>query len=82
MEPVFRIRICVNADPDPPFYDEADPDPDPGFETKNWQKFTAWKKIKNFDQKMQFTYLKAIMDVQATGEAFSPQKRIPSASNH
>jgi hypothetical protein len=35
LEPVFRIRICVNADPDPPFYDEADPDPDPGFETKN-----------------------------------------------
>jgi len=28
---VFRIRISLNADPDPGFYLNADPDPDSGF---------------------------------------------------
>jgi hypothetical protein len=34
-----------------------------------------------FLKKMQFTYIEDIMDVQATGEAFSPQKRKSSPSN-
>ena len=28
---MFRIRISLNADPDPAFFPNADPDPDPGF---------------------------------------------------
>ena len=30
-EPVLRIRISFNTDPDPAFFPNADPDPDPGF---------------------------------------------------
>ena len=30
-KPVFRIRISLNADPDPEFYLHADPDPNTGF---------------------------------------------------
>jgi len=29
--PVFRVRISLNADPDPGFYLNTDPDPDSGF---------------------------------------------------
>jgi hypothetical protein len=48
------------------------------------KKITAEKKINFFfDQKLQFTYPKAsIKDAQATGEAFSPQKRTSSTSKH
>jgi hypothetical protein len=60
------------------------PDPDPGFDDLKLKKITAEKNI-NFlgDQKLQFTYpLASIKDVQATGEAFSPQKRTSSTSKH
>jgi hypothetical protein len=53
--------------------------------TKNrGKKITAGKNlIFSFDQKLQFTYpLATIKDVQATGEAFSPQKRTSSTSKH
>ncbi len=47
---------------------------------KNLKKFTAEKKI---DMILQFTYPYAsIKDVQATGEAFSHQKRTSSTSKH
>ncbi len=44
--------------------------------TKNWKKFTAGKFLLIFfDQKLQFTYSYASIEaVQATGEAFIPQK--------
>jgi hypothetical protein len=44
-------------------------------------KHYSWKKfIHIFEQKLQFTYLWAfIKDGQATGEAFSAQKRISKA---
>ncbi len=62
----------VNPDTDP----EADPDP--GF----WWtiiKKTAEKIIIFLKSKMLFTYPQATLkDIQATGEAFSPQKRNPS----
>jgi hypothetical protein len=47
---------------------------------KKKKKITAQKKINFFlVQKLQFTYPKAsIKDAQATGEAFSPQKRTSS----
>jgi len=32
--PVFLIRISLNADPDPGFYLNADPDSDPKFELR------------------------------------------------
>jgi hypothetical protein len=44
---------------------------------KKWKKFAAKKSWYNFDQKLQFSYPQAsIKDVQAIGEAFSPQRRI------
>jgi hypothetical protein len=47
--------------------------------TKKFKKFTAEQN----DKKVQFTYPYAsIKDVQATGEAFSPQKRTSSTSKH
>ncbi len=72
---VFRIRshlirmriwhVRLNTDPDPGFYDQK------------LKRITAEKKI--FDQKMRFTFPQAsIKDVQATEEAFSPQKRTSS----
>jgi hypothetical protein len=49
--------------------------------TKNWKKFTAKKLNLNF-QKLQFTYPCASRkDVQATEEAFSPQKKHPELQN-
>ncbi len=57
------------------------------FQGSNDQKLEniySWKKDKIFfDQKLQFTNPYAsIKDVQATGEAFSPQKRTSSTSKH
>ncbi len=51
--------------------------------TKNWRKkFTTEKNAIFFDQKLQFTYPHAtIKDVQATGEAFSPQREHPTRQN-
>jgi hypothetical protein len=47
--------------------------------TKTEEKIQVGKKLSVFDQKLQFTYPKAsIKDAQATGEAFSPQKRTSS----
>jgi hypothetical protein len=47
---------------------------------KNWKKNNSWK-ISFFDQKLQFTYpYGSVKDIQATGEAFSPQKRTFSTS--
>jgi hypothetical protein len=50
--------------------------------TKNWKNFTT----ENFDYfffNLQFTYPYAsIKDAQATGEAFSPQKRTSITSKH
>jgi hypothetical protein len=51
--------------------------------TKNLKKITAEKNQYFFVQKLQFTYTEtSIKDVQATGEAFSPQKRTFSTSKH
>ncbi len=48
--------------------------------TKNWKKILQ-KNLNFFYQKLQFTHPKvSINDVQATGEAFSPQKRTSSTS--
>jgi hypothetical protein len=45
--------------------------------TKNWRKITAEKIKYFFDQKLKFTYPYAsVKDVQATGEASCPLKRI------
>jgi hypothetical protein len=63
-------------------------DPDPirihGFYDQKLKKFTAEKNfIYFFDNKMRFTYpWTFIMDVQAAGEAFSPQKKTSSTSKH
>jgi hypothetical protein len=49
--------------------------------TKNCKNTSEKKSF--FDQKLQFTYDKAsIKDGQATGEAFSPQKRTSSTSEN
>jgi hypothetical protein len=66
------IRIHPGTDPDPAFQ----VNPDQGFDD---QKLKKKKYSRNFlssffNQKLQFTY------VQATGEAFSPQKRTLSSS--
>jgi hypothetical protein len=52
--------------------------------TKNWEKFIAeQKEVDIFLSQLQFIYLYAsIKDVQATGEAFSPQKRTSSTPKH
>jgi hypothetical protein len=56
---VLWICIGFNADLDPAFFVNVDPDSDPGF----------------FYQKLQFAYPQAsIKDVQATGEVFVSQK--------
>jgi hypothetical protein len=68
----------VNPDPD----QETGPDPDPirirGFNDQKLKKKIQQKifSIFFFYQKLQFTY------VQATGEAFSPQKRTSSTSKN
>jgi hypothetical protein len=65
------------VDPDPAF--QASPDPDV-LMTKNSRKNLNVDFFLPFlDQKLQFT-LASIKDVQATGEAFSPQKRTSSTS--
>ncbi len=71
---MFRIRIGFNADPDPAFYDNADPDEDPGFDDQKLTNMYSLKKIQIFfDQEKQITYIKAIMNVQATGEDLKGQ---------
>ncbi len=46
-----------NADPDPAFFVNADPNSDPGFRWPEiWKKFIAKKRLIFFDQKLQFTY--------------------------
>jgi len=53
-----------------------------GFHDQKLEKnITAETKLIFFDQKFQFTYPLAIKDVQATGEAFSPQIEYPSLHN-
>ena len=56
-----------NTDPDPAF--EVNPDAD---DQKMKQKKYSTNFFLSFDQKLQFTY------VQATGEAFSPEKEHPA----
>ncbi len=56
-EPGFQIRIHFIRIRIQHFRLTTDPDPDPGFLTKNWKKFTAEKKIIFKNQKLQFTYL-------------------------
>jgi hypothetical protein len=74
-------------DPDPAFYAEyrsgSGSNPDPGFWWPKFKKFTAKKNLIFFWSK-NATYLfqASIMDVQASGEAFSPQKRTSSTSKH
>jgi hypothetical protein len=66
-----------DPDPDPAFQVHPDTNPDPGLDDQKLK-----KKIKPniflsfYDQKLQFTY------VQATREAFSPQKRTFSTSKN
>jgi hypothetical protein len=60
-----------------PYWFQADqyplPTPDPGL---SWQFFTTLQLKKNQ------IFIKKCKDVQATGEAFSPHKRISSTSKH
>jgi hypothetical protein len=58
------------------------PDPDPGFDDLKVKKMYNSKfNFYFFDQKLLFTYPQAsIKEAQATGEAFSPQKRTSSTS--
>ncbi len=62
----------------------ADPDPDPGFDDLKLKKIYSWKFNFYFlDKKLPFTYPEAsIKDAQATGKAFSPQKRSSRTSTH
>ncbi len=53
------------------------------FDDQQLKKIYSLKRYIFFDQKLQFTCPKAsLKDVQATKEAFSPQKRTSSASKH
>ncbi len=74
---LMRIRIRIRIQPF--FYLRIRiPDPDPGFDDQlKFKKIYSWKFNFYFlDQTLQFTYPWAsIKDAQATGEAFSPQKR-------
>jgi hypothetical protein len=62
-----------NADPDPSFFLNVDPDPvpNPGF----W-----WPKIGKKLQMKKIFFVNIV--AQAAGEAFSPQKRTSSTSKH
>jgi hypothetical protein len=70
-----QVPIQVSTDPDPAFFLIADPDP--WFDDLKLKKIYSWKFNFYFlDQKLQFTFpLASVKDAQATGEAFSPQKR-------
>ncbi len=63
-----------------------DPDPDPGFwwpkEEKNLQIKENVIFLKKCTDEKKFTIYLAQKDVQATGEAFSPQKKTFSTSKH
>jgi hypothetical protein len=75
---VLWICIGFNADSDPAFLVNADPD----LMTKNWGKLTAEKIYIFFYQQLEFTHPKAyIKDVQATRKVFIPQKRTSRNSN-
>jgi hypothetical protein len=83
-----------NADPDTDLGSGVqirirNPDPESGSGSRVWwskigKKIYSWKLNFYFlDQKLQFTYPQdSIKDAQATGEAFSPQKRISRTSKH
>ncbi len=77
----IRIRIRIFANCGSGF---RIPDPDPRFDDLKLEKIYSWKFNFDFlDQKLLFTYPQAsIKDTQATGEAFSPQKRTSSTSKH
>ncbi len=82
----FRIKhFLVNADPDLDLDLDPVPDPDP-HPVFLWHKifnFTAETKILFFDQKFKSFYSWAsTKDVQATGEAFSSQKRTYRTTKH
>jgi hypothetical protein len=55
-------------------------DPDPGFDDLKLKKIDSWKfNVYFLDQKIAiYLFLASIKDAQATGEAFSPQKRTSS----
>ncbi len=50
------IRIGFNADPDPAFFVNVDPDQIQGFEDQKKEKIYRWKKIIFFNKKLQFSY--------------------------
>jgi hypothetical protein len=93
--PIQHFRLNTDPDPDPiriqiQSGSRTNPDPDPirirfqGFDDQKFMKFAGKKKLNLFfDQKLQVTYSWAsIKDVEATEEAFSPQKRTSSNSKH
>ncbi len=84
---MFRIRIHLIQIRIQHFRLNTDPDPntDPGFWGPKIEKNLQLKKNYGIflNQKLQYTYSQAsIKDVQATEEAFSPEKRASSTSKH
>ncbi len=73
-----------DTNPDPAFQVNPDTDPDPGFWwPKTAEKKYSWNFFFFFDPKLQFTCSYAtIKYLQATGEAFSSQKRTYSTSKN
>jgi hypothetical protein len=78
----IRIDLMRIMDPDLAFFLIADLDP--VFDDLKLNKIYSWKFNFYFlDQKLQFTYpYTSIKDAQATGEAFSTQKRTSNTSKH
>ncbi len=74
----IRIRIQLNPDPDPAF--QLNPDPDPGFWWKKMEKRQLKKCICFWSKIGIYLSHVSLKDVQATGEAFSHQKRTSSTS--
>jgi hypothetical protein len=71
----------LNLHPDPAFQVNPDSVPEPGFDDQKMK--NNEKKDFFFKSKFQFSYPWAFLkDVQATREAFSPQKKHPSTSKH
>ncbi len=53
---MLLIRIGFNADPDPAFFVNVDPDQIQGFDDQKKEKIYRRKKIIFFNKKLQFTY--------------------------